>query len=589
MELNIYSWLSPQPFEAELEKLYQNDLRSRVFRQVKLSILIGTLVFLTFIVNDLTNPLFHKNISIRIPYVLFGLGLWLFIHVNPERAAPWILYFALMGAISAILGQLSMLAGYDARLYLHSASSAMYIIAFIYGPLYVPIRSGTILCLIYLASLIMLGIRNLIPSNIIFVANFHLLFMIIVSLFSRYQLEVFARRSFSDKRAADLARRLADEKRQQAEQANQEKATFLRNASHNLRQPTQALSSYTLLLETALQAQNLASAREATQNLTYAVDLLGEAFDKILDISRVDRDDYTPTVSRVFINDLLDTISRQYSQIAVQKGLRLKIRHSNIPPTAIFSDKYLLQQIISNLVDNALKYTKQGWVLLATKKSKYGIRIHVIDSGVGISNQHKQAIFQPFFRGNEQSDEPGMGIGLSYVEKAIGKLPLHRLGYYSKPGRGTHFYIDVPVATENDVPIDLQEHPIIALDPGTYILIVDDNKLVLDALEKHLTTLGCVIETATSCIEVQQILKDTFRTFDLVFTDYKLAGDETAEDIVRILRDFNGDIPVVVLTGENFYGETILLLAKEYPLLRKPVSSVRLTSTITKMISSGSK
>jgi signal transduction histidine kinase/ActR/RegA family two-component response regulator len=589
--MNISSWIAPRPFDAELECLYQSDLRMRVFKQIKLSILIGTLVFLSFIVIDLTDPLFAHEIWIRIPAVLFGLMLWLYIHKWPERATPGIFHFSLVGAISAMIGHLAMIAGLqDASLYVGSYSSAMFVIAFVYGPLFVPILSGTLLCLSYIAILVLLGVNHSAPTGIVVQSAFQLVLIVLVSLFSRYQLEVFARRSFIDKRTADLARSVADEKRQQAEQANMEKAAFLRNASHNLRQPTQALSSYTLLLERALQDQDLSSASNAARNVTYAVDLLADGFDKILDISRIDRDDYAPVTSHVFINELLENIRRQYAQRATQKGIRFRIVLREKPPLVILSDKFVLQQIVSNLVDNAIKYTKMGWVLVMTTKSSSGIRLHVVDSGIGISTHHGQAVFQPFFRSNEQSDEPGMGIGLSYVEKAIRKLPSHRLGYYSKPDRGTHFYFDVPVVEEsNIIPFHSQDRLVTELEPGTHILLVDDNTLVLDALEKQLVALGCIVEKAASIVEAHQIMKDAFRPFDLVITDYKLADGETAETLVRCVRDANENIPVIVLTGEIFSGETISLLGKEYPLLRKPASSAQISQSIAHAISFNSK
>ncbi len=509
---------------------------------------------------------------------MIGLALWFYIHKRPDKTTHLILHFSLLGAVIAVIGFLSMMAAAaDGTMYVRTYPSAMFIIAFLYGPLFAPMIPATLLCVGCTTVTLLIGIAHSAPTEIIAESAFILYLIIIVSLFSRYQLEVFSRRSFIDKRTADLARTVADEKRQLAELANLEKTTFLRNASHNLRQPTQALSSYTLLLERALQNQDWSSASDATRNVTYAVDLLAETFDKILDISRIDGDDYTPATSPVFINELLEKIRRQYTQQAYQKGVRLKIVLRKKTPLVICSNKYVLQQIISNLVDNAIKYTKKGWVLVTSTKSKNGARLHVIDSGIGISSDHDQSIFQPFYRINEQSDEPGTGIGLSYVEKSIRKLPAHKLGYCSKPDRGTHFYIDAPVHEEGAHPLYSKEKNFTELEKGKYILLVDDNKLVLDALEKQLMTLGCIVEKAASIVEAQLIMKDTFRTFDLIMTDYKLANGETAEAIVRLVRDVNENIPIIVLTGEIFSGEDISLLGKKCPLLRKPASSMQIS------------
>lgn len=588
MAQRFLAWLMPQPFEAELERVYQGDLRDQVFKQVKLSILIGTGVFLAFIIPDLVDIDFAHNHWIRIPTVIAGLLLWLYIHRRPEQARPNIFRFALSCAGIAVIGYLSMLSTLDGTLYAKAFPSALFLIAFIYGPLFVPIIPATLLCLSTIVAILLIGVSYSAPAEVMVDAAVELGLIVIVSLFSRYQLEIFSKRSFIDKRNADLARADADEKRQQAEQANREKAAFLRNASHNLRQPTQALSAYTSLLEKALQRRDLSSASDAARNVTYAVDLLAESFDKILDISRIDRDDYAPNISHISVNELLAVTERQYLHHAKQKGIRLKIVPREKPPHVIRSDKVMMQQIISNLVDNAIKYTKKGWVVVKVTKSTHGLRLHIIDSGIGISTEHNQSIFQPFYRINEHGDEAGIGIGLSYVDKAIRTLPEHRLGYYSQPDRGTHFYLDLPAHEQHDVPSYLQESITSGLKPGVYVLLVDDNELVRDALGKLLVVLGCVVETAASAAETQQILKDNFRAFDLVITDYKLAGGETAESIIRCVRDVTENIPVIVLTGERCSGETISLLGMEYPLLTKPASSMQISRSIAQaLVASG--
>ncbi|MFZ5502326.1 MAG: ATP-binding protein [Pseudomonadota bacterium] len=557
-----------------------------MLKQIKLSLFFGSIFFISFIVVDLLmEPELLTRLWIRIPAALVIFALYIYIRMRPARATPWIFHFALLGAATAVMAHLAIMNFAGASLAI-TYPSMMFIIAFAYGPLFVPVVPATLLSLSYIAAALLIYSA---PSATVIDVSFQLALIVAVSLFSRYQLDIFSRRSFIDKRAADLARAVAEEKRQQAEQANREKAAFLRNASHNLRQPTQALSSYTLLLEKSLQGNDLKSANEAARNVTYAVDLLAEAFDKILDISRIDRDDYAPATSHFFINELLEAVQRQYTHQASQKGIHLKIVLRKKPPLVIRSDRLMMQQIVFNLVDNAIKYTKNGWVLVTVTRYGKGLRLHVIDSGIGMSTDQMQSVFQPFYRINEQCDVPGMGIGLSYVEKAIRKLPGHRLGCYSRPERGTHFYIDVAVQEESDLPRHPQESISAELEPGKFILLVDDNKLVLDALESQLVALGCIVEKAASVAQVRQIMRDTFREFDLVISDYKLAGDETAEAVVRCVRDLgrdlDRDIPVIVLTGERFSGETISLLGKEYPLLRKPVNTSQLSRSIAHALS----
>ena len=126
MIIKILSWLTPRTFEPELECLYQDDLRFRVFKQIKLSILIGTLVFLSFIVLDIADSDF-KYLWVRIPTVLIGITLWMYLHKRPEQTTPWIFHLGLLGIAVALIASLSMLSSADGTSYVRSYPPMMLI------------------------------------------------------------------------------------------------------------------------------------------------------------------------------------------------------------------------------------------------------------------------------------------------------------------------------------------------------------------------------------------------------------------------------------------------------------------------------
>ena len=244
----------------------------------------------------------------------------------------------------------------------------------------------------------------------------------------------------------------------------------------------------------------------------------------------------------------------------------------------------ILRQILSNLIDNAIKYTPSGWVLVtATKISENRLKIHVYDTGIGIPEQQQQNIFKDFYRGPRRRDDPavyGLGIGLAYVLKASETLPDHTLAFYSKANQGSDFTLCLPV-TDHATQLNTQT-PHHAPLVGSFVFIVDDDVDVLQALAEQLSACGCIIQTATSKAETLATLADNIRIPDLLITDFYLNNQETAHDIITAMESQCGPVPILILSAHAISGEDREKWPANAYLLRKPASGGALLELIAK-------
>jgi CheY-like chemotaxis protein len=248
-----------------------------------------------------------------------------------------------------------------------------------------------------------------------------------------------------------------------------------------------------------------------------------------------------------------------------------------------------LGQIIGNLVDNAIKYTPEGWVLIKPMVMKDVLRLHIVDSGYGIADAQQAAIFKEFFRVERPDDAGGFGLGLAYVAKAISCLSGHRLALYSKLGRGTHIRLDLPLAHRDSTVTPPHSIPDASLLKGKSVLLVEDNPWVLDAMGVYLQGLGMRVEKATSATEVRLLVHDRLDAPDVVLTDWMLAGGETAESVVVFVQNHCGHVPTLIMSGEIHPEGVVIVASQPCLFLSKPVNSDVLVRTLAQMFSSSSR
>lgn len=225
----------------------------------------------------------------------------------------------------------------------------------------------------------------------------------------------------------------------QAQAANRAKSVFLAAASHDLRQPVHAIFLLVAALATRLgqhPAQCLVSKIEVS------LDVLQRLLTSLLDISRLDAGVVAPEIQVVPLAEIIDRLKGEYAPRAAGSGLSLRTVHAH---ARIRTDPVLLERILRNLIENALRYTERGKVLVGCRRHGDSVCLHIIDTGIGIAPEHQEAVFQEFYQvGNPERDrEKGLGLGLSIVKRLCGLLG-HELVLVSHPGRGTRFVLSLP-------------------------------------------------------------------------------------------------------------------------------------------------
>ncbi len=370
--------------------------------------------------------------------------------------------------------------------------------------------------------------------------------------------------------------------KRQAELANQGKSHFLAAASHDLRQPLQTL----ILLQGILVGRAQAKPdRELLDRIGETIGAMSGMLNALLDINQIEAGVIATDLSRFPINDLLIRMRDEFSYHAHARGLTLRMVPCGVQ---IFSDRRLLEQMIRNLLSNALKYTRRGKVLLGCRRRAGGISIEIWDTGIGVPEAEQQAIFEEHHQLTQADGKPGngLGLGLSIVRRLSGLLD-HPVRVRSIPGKGSVFAIDIhydpQTATPSPPPVpDGLERDVVA--PGN-ILVVEDDPEVGDLLGMVLRDAGHrVLLTVDASSAQRKMATEGFRP-DLLLVDYNLPGGMNGLDLLTALRrDLHRAVPGLLLTAD-ISTETLRAIALRNELqLHKPVNPSTLLRTVQRLL-----
>lgn len=371
---------------------------------------------------------------------------------------------------------------------------------------------------------------------------------------------------------------ITDQARQQAEDANAAKSRFLAAASHDLRQPIQALDLFVAALQ-----EDMADGREASPALVNKIaassENLGTLLDSLLDLSRAEVGSLPLDVRDLPLQPLFDHIRSEFSDQAAARGLRLRV----VPTTCtVHSDAAALERILRNLVTNALRYTERGSILVACRRQgDAAYRIEVRDSGIGIEADQQQAIFGEFYQvGNPERDRrKGLGLGLAIVTALCRQLG-YPVSVRSAAGRGSIFSVLVPAAS-GEVIIESAAPNNGDRLRGLCIAIIDDDPDVLDALTTLTARWGCHPVAGANADEIIQALAAPTCQADepaVIVADLRLQENRSGPDEARRLHQhFKHTIPTLIITGDTTIDESVI---GDFPVLRKPVHGLRLRARI---------
>ena len=390
-------------------------------------------------------------------------------------------------------------------------------------------------------------------------------------------------RDISERKAAENALRDAKE---EAERANQGKTRFLAAASHDLRQPVQSLVFFTAALAARVPP---GPAQSTVRDMEMAVEALKMLLDSLLDVSKLDAGVVAAKPMLFPLDTLLATMRANYQPLADAKGIELAI----VPSTALVqSDPALLGRLVQNLLDNALRYTERGKILVGCRHHGETLTIEVWDTGIGIPAAHLNEIFEEFTQlaNPERDRNQGLGLGLAIVRR-LARLLDHTVTVESKPGHGSVFRVAVPFqradAHARRAMVRPRHTPIGAAVRGTIVLI-DDEPVVLSSLQALLMGWGFEVVAATSAEEaIRRLQERPLVAPSIILADYRLREGRTGTEAIRDLCDlYHQVIPSIILTGDTAPERIREAQASGISVLHKPITPPVLLNALSETMGS---
>lgn len=371
-----------------------------------------------------------------------------------------------------------------------------------------------------------------------------------------------------------------------AEAANADKSRFLAAASHDLRQPIQALNLFLDVLgETNLNHEQ----QQIVRNMEASSGALSGLLDALLNISKLDAGIVKKNEFLVDLYEIFRLLEIECAPLAKEKHLRFKLFFPQ-RALALHTDPGLLLVMLRNIVGNAIRYTEKGGVLVGARMHGNHLVFQIWDTGIGIAPEHLPRIYDEFFQiDNRQRDRTqGLGIGLSIV-KRLALLMGYEVTCRSRPGRGAVFTVSLPF----DRTIDLagrvfsaaidQEMPVDASRlSGLHVFIIEDDTLVAEALAGWLKSFG--IEVSVFANGRDALGDRRISDADIYISDFRLPGDIGGVELLdaiqhRLARPIKG----LIITGDTSTDSVEALASSQWTVFHKPVEPLRLISAIASM------
>jgi two-component system CheB/CheR fusion protein len=337
--------------------------------------------------------------------------------------------------------------------------------------------------------------------------------------------------------------------RETADRANLAKSRFLATASHDLRQPLQTLA---LLNGTMRRLISDAELLEANSQQEQAIAAMSRLLNALLDISKLESGMIKPEPTNFKVAGLFEELNREFSRSAADKGLQLEIEPSR---HIAHCDLSLVEQVLRNLVSNAIKYTRQGLVRMRCLDESPLVRIEILDTGIGIPNDQIPYIFDEFYQVGipTHSLRDGYGLGLNIVQRIVSLLKLH-LDVRSEVGKGSVFTLSLPEGMDRTWVANVESDRAPASPPPLaaqqHVLLVEDDPAVRNATRMLLKVEGYRVTAVATIAEAVQSAETEH--IDLLITDYHLAGNEIGTTLITALRNRLGStLKAILVTGDT--------------------------------------
>jgi len=383
-------------------------------------------------------------------------------------------------------------------------------------------------------------------------------------------------------RSVERANEALKRAKAQADQANSFKSTFLAFVSHDLLQP---LNAAKLSLSGLADLQDHEDYGPFLRQVDLALSNLEDLIRALLDIHKLDAGVLRPDMQPFEIERILGPIRREFEPVAASRGLKFEVRRSDLH---VRSDPQMLKRILQNLVNNALRYTRRGGVLVGCRRRGEFLRVDVCDTGPGIPEERREAIFEEFQRLTAPGAETiGFGLGLSIVRRFAQALE-HTIYLASRVGHGSTFSVALPLtpAPAAVVPGDLAITPALAYGvSGAEVLLLENEPAVAAAMFRLLEGWGCRVTLAHSGREAREGLRAAARAPDLIIADVHLDhGEQGLAAIEQIQEDLDLPTPALLVTADHSEAVTLAAAERGLEILRKPIKPAELRSLMAYLL-----
>lgn len=336
--------------------------------------------------------------------------------------------------------------------------------------------------------------------------------------------------------------------REEADRANRAKSRFLATASHDLRQPLQAVRLLNASLQRMVRDSEVVDLLEQQEQ---AIDSMTRLLNGLLDISRLESGSIELHRVEVHLREVLEELCTAFDPLARAKALRLDFQTLNV---VLMTDRVLFGQLIENLVGNAVKYTDSGQVAIRCAVDGEGLTIEIEDTGVGIPEDKIERIFDEYYQVDVHGvRRAGVGLGLAIVRE-VARLLGYSIKVSSRVGVGTRVRISIPHQHLVARPEPIE--PATAADKAgdsaqkARVILVEDNDGVRRATELFLKLEGHETLSAATAQEAEVLFSSACAS-DILIADYHLDGHNTGLDLVSRIRERLGvELPAVVLSGD---------------------------------------
>lgn len=383
---------------------------------------------------------------------------------------------------------------------------------------------------------------------------------------------------------------ILEEARIEAQSANKAKSAFLANMSHEIRTPINVMLG---MNEMILRESESEEIRQYAKSIERSGGYLISLINNILDISRIESGKMEIEEGKYELRQLLDEVMLIAEKQAEQKSLKMNLIFDKTLPAYLIGDVIHIKQILLNLINNAVKYTKEGQIDIKVSKNEEETKLifEVKDTGIGIKEENLPVLFDAFMRVDSKKNKKikGTGLGLA-IAKQLAEQMDGMIWVESVYGKGSSFFVQLPMKKVSDGKIsnvewketdERKRRSFVA--PQAKILIVDDNPENLMVTRSLLKRTAVFVDTAASGEECVHKVRQN--VYDLILLDYMMPQMDGIDTIRELKKDVQFHIPVIALTADVTKGIEQTFLREGFcAYLSKPVMWSKLEDLLIKYL-----